>query len=270
MPSRSTHSNGDNTATSYLQQLLTASQNRDAAIERIASSVQHLATETSRKFDESERDTRKQFDHFATNIANQFQNVTNKFEAALATRDAKLETVSAEFLKSRQAPWAILIAFAMFILSFGGAIGWLAYNPINARTEKIEDAIEKMTDTQGMMREFLVTNFVTHKDLDARTERGREDRERTNRVIEQIQQNTFAKEVHQTRWTSFETQLSSMTLRMDTQVENLQREIDMIQKSLGDTYTARDALLDNRKRIEDLEARIRELATMRGTGGFGR
>lgn len=250
--------NGDG-MTALLQHYITNSANRDAAIERVASSVQSLATEFSRKLDENERDTRKQFDHFATNVASQFQNVVTKFETALAARDAKLESVSAEFLKSRQAPWTQLIALGMFLLAFGGSIGWMAYNPINDRTTKIEDALTKIADSQIMMRDWALANFVSQKDLDARTERGKEDRERTNRAIESIQANIFTRDVHVQHWNNIDASIAATNLRVDAIRQDLQRQLDTVQKSLGDTYTARDALLENKQRISEMERLIREM-----------
>lgn len=242
-----------------LQQLLDGSRHRDSAIERVAQSVQQLSSDFSRKLDAAEHDTRRQFETFGDKIAAQFQQTNARFDTALATRDAKLEAVSSEFLKSRQAPWAQLTALGMFLLAFGGSIGWLAYAPLTDRTTKIETAIDKIADNQNVMRDFVVANFVPQKELEARSERGAEDRARTTRAIEALQNSVFPREVHQTRWLGFENQFNALNLRLDASVANLQREIDVIQKGLGDTYTARDALLDNRKRIEDLEDRLREI-----------
>lgn len=264
------HTNGDG-MNQLLQQLLNASQNRDAAIERIANSVHNLSGEFNRKLDEVERDTRKQFESFATAIASQFRDITSKFEAAMSTRDSKLESVSGEFLKSRQAPWMQLIALGGLLITIGGAIGWMAYAPVLDRVDRVEVAFTKMVDAQLAMREFVSANFVTTKDLEFRSDRGKEDRERSNRAIEAIQNNTFPREVHQTRWAAFDNQFSAINVRLDTFNQNLQREIDVLQKGMGDTYTARDALLDNRKRIEDLETRIRELTgnnITRSSGGL--
>lgn len=233
--------NGGDEMNPALQQLLDASRHRDAAIERVATSVQQLSTDFNRKLDAAEHDTRRQFETFGDKIAAQFSQTNNRLDSSLAIRDAKLEQISSEFLKSRQAPWAQLMALGMLMLAFGGSIGWLAYAPISDRTNKIE------------------TSYVSQKELDTRADRGREDRERTNRQLEAIQNNVFPREVHQTRWLGFENQFNAINLRLDASVANLQREIDVIQKSLGDTYTARDALLDQRKRLEDLESRLREI-----------
>lgn len=243
-----------------LQNYLNKTADRDAVIERIANSVHSLSNEFSRKLDEAERDTRKQFDQFSTNVGNEFKNIVSKFESALVTRDAKLEAISAEFLKSRQAPWAILIAFSMFILTLGGSVGWLAYNPINARTSKIEDALIKIADSQLDLKDWSLDKFVTQKDLDARTERGKEDRERTNRAIENIQANIFTRDVHKQHWDNIDESIKATNERTDAARVDLQRQIDAIQRNLGDTYTTRDALLESKQRLSKLEDLVRQLA----------
>lgn len=240
--------NGGDDMNPFLQQLLDGSRNRDAAIERVATSLHSIQQDFNRKLDAAEHDTRRQFETFADKIAAQFATTNSRFDSALATRDAKLEAIGNEFLKSRQAPYAQLMALGMLMLAFGGSIGWLAYAPIADRTSKIE------------------TSYVSQKELDTRADRGREDRERTNRQLEAIQNNVFPREVHQTRWLGFENQFTALNARIDLTTQNLQREIDVIQKGLGDTYTARDALLDNRKRIEDLESRLREINDGKGRG----
>lgn len=182
--------NGDAGMNTYLQQLLTASQNRDAAIERIATSVSHLSGDFNRKLDEAERDTRKQFESFGASVTNQFRDVTSKFEAALATRDAKLEAVSSEFLKSRQAPWAQLMALGMLMLAFGGSIGWLAYSPVTERTQKneatMDKIIETIADNQLQITKFVAENFVSQREIEWRSTRNAEDRVRNDQVIERL------------------------------------------------------------------------------------
>jgi hypothetical protein len=44
---------------------------------------------------------------------------------------------------------------------------------------------------------------------------------------------------------------------MDVQVANLQRQIEALQRQQGDTYTARDALLDVKRQVEQLQNEIR-------------
>lgn len=250
--------NGD--LATLLQQQINSGAGRDAAIERIATSVQNLASEFSRKLDEAERDTRKQFDNFSTNVANQFQNVVNKFEAALATRDAKLETVSAEFLKSRQAPWTQLIALGMFLLAFGGSIGWMAYNPINDRTGKVEQAIDKLTDNMLLLRDWSGANFVTQKDLDARTERGKEDRDRVRAELIELRSNL--KEAV----TRDEVALRGQTV--DSRLLDIQRQLDEMKRAQGDIWGARDALSENKDRISELERLIREIISRQPQKAF--
>lgn len=264
MPSnKSLEGNGQDLSL-LLQNYLNKTADRDAVIERIANSVHSLSNEFSRKLDEAERDTRKQFDQFSTNVGSQFQSIVTKFETALATRDAKLEAISAEFLKSRQAPWAILIAFSMFILTLGGSVGWLAYNPINSRTSKIEDALVKLADSQLDMKDWSLDKFVTQKDLDARTDRGKEDRDRTNREIENIQANIFTRDVHKQHWDNINESIKATNDRTDAARMDLQRQIDAIQKNLGDTYTTRDALLESKQRLDKLEDLVRQLIADKG------
>jgi len=245
--------------------LLMASTSRDQLVERIGRDVSNLAESFSRKLDEAERDTRKQFEAFQQNVANQFQNITTKFEAAMLARDNKLEAFSTKILESKQTPWALMISVGGFILLFTAAIGGLAYSPILSRTTNLERAMEKLSDNQTAMREFVLGNFVTQKDLEARSMRGAEDRERTNRNIEKLQDNVFPKAVHEQRWARFDTEILAAGQRVDSQVANLQREIDALQRALGDTYTARDVIIQNQERISDLEKLIRDTLSRRGT-----
>lgn len=256
--------NGSDTY-ALVQHFITTSSSRDAAIERVSTAVQNLSQEFGRKLDDSERDTRKLFDTFQASVGNQFQDVVSKFENALATRDAKLESVSAEFLKSRQAPWSQLIALGMLLLGLGGSIGWMAYQPIIARTTKVESTLDKIADLQLAIKDYVSENFVNQKDLAARTDRAKEDRDRVNRLFENLQANVFPKEVHEQRWARFEADIHSLDLRTQTQIDAIRRELDALQHQLGDTFTARDALLENKDRIAKLEQLVRDLSSREGS-----
>lgn len=245
--------------------LLASTTHRDQAIDRIARSVENLALDFGRKLDDVERDTGKRLESFNANVASQFQSITTKFEAAMAARDAKFEAFSTKVLESGRAPWALLLTGISVAVLIMGAIGGLAYAPISQRTENIERAIDKIVDNQLTMREFMSSNFVTQKELEFRSQRGQEDRERTDRAIENIQANIFTRDVHKQHWDNIDTEIKSTNERVDLTRQEMQRQIDNIQKNLGDTYTARDALLDNKQRIQRLEDLVRQFTSNRVT-----
>lgn len=218
--------------------------------------LSNLSSEFSRKLDTAEADTRSQFRSFSSDIAGQFQTITNKFESAMADRDRKFEAFSTKVLEGRQAPWALLLTAISVAVLIMGAIGGLAYAPIAQRTSSMERSIEKVADLMIASRDV----YVTQKDLDARSQRGAEDRDRTNRAIENLQAQVFTRDVHVQHWNNIDAAIAAANARIDVARQDLQRQIDALQRSLGDQYTTRDALFDNKARLSKLEDLIRQLS----------
>jgi len=116
-------------------------------------------------------------------------------------------------------------------LTFCAMIGGLVYWPINASTIRLESAIATIAD-----------KMVTQKEMEWRTQRGSEDRARTEMSVKDIRESQVPR-----------LELDRVFESYNQQFRDQQRQIDEVKTAQGSVYGTRDILLDLRERIDRME-----------------
>ncbi|MCS0459552.1 hypothetical protein [Rhizobium favelukesii] len=119
-------------------------------------------------------------------------------------------------------------------LSFAAILGGLAYWPIQSATTDLKESLAVITE-----------KMVTQKEMEVRTQRGVEDRQRTDAAIADLRTSQVPRQELERVWQSD-----------DQQKAALQKQIDELKQAQANTYSARDLLLDMRERQDRLERQI--------------
>lgn len=118
-------------------------------------------------------------------------------------------------------------------LAFAGMLGGLAYMPIREATNDLKASVALLAD-----------RMVTRQEMDWRSARAAEDRDRTNAAITELR----SLSVGRSEWTE-------RNRARDQEVAELSRRIEEIRAALGSQYTTRDVLLELQEEIKDLRNR---------------
>lgn len=118
-------------------------------------------------------------------------------------------------------------------ITFCTVIGGLAYWPIQSSTADLKTAISGLSE-----------KIVTQKEMEWRTARGQEDRQRTEAAIKDIRDGLVPRAEHERVWQNY-----------TSKDEDLQRQLNEIKQAQGNVYGARDVILDLRERLDRVERR---------------
>lgn len=152
-------------------------------------------------------------------------------EQAIGGISQQIGSLASKIDARGQTNWGVLISIAGFSLAFAGAVGGLAYLPIRENQADLKLA---MIETNKAMTTFT-REFVTVRELDARSSRTRAEIDRLN--------------------TDLNAQEVAVRRAMELADANLQRQVDDQKKAFGDTFSLRDALLQMQRRIDFLEGK---------------
>jgi hypothetical protein len=78
-------------------------------------------------------------------------------------------------------------------------------------------------------------------------------------AVDRINAVIVPREEHSEKWHSFDIQHADLKARIQQGEDNLQRQITDLQRSEMDVYTARDALIDEKHHVDELEKEFHEL-----------
>jgi hypothetical protein len=116
-------------------------------------------------------------------------------------------------------------------LTFAAILGGLAYWPIQSATNDLKLSVSAIAD-----------KMVTQNEMDWRTARGSEDRQRTDVAIKELRQDQVPRGEHERVWTAY-----------DQRFIDQQRQIDEVKQQQGSVYGQRDVILDLRERLDRME-----------------
>ena len=119
-------------------------------------------------------------------------------------------------------------------LTFCTILGGLAYWPINAATTDLKAAVSTISQ-----------NMVSQAEMKWRTDRGLEDRARTDAAIKDLRDAQVPRQEMERVWQA-----------EDQQRMQIQKQIDELKASQANTYSARDLLLDLRERQDRMEKQL--------------
>lgn len=186
----------------------------------------------------------------ASEVRKTADNLRHDFGLAFDRLNSKIDAQSATMSERGRTNWLPIFSGAAVIITVLSLFGNQALKPVTEGQSKLEAGLSKLTDSMLLMKDYNATTFVTRTDLDARAERGREDRDRVTREIAEVRADVkgiVSRAEHQERWRA-----------IDNQFADLQRQVDEVKRQQGDVYTARDAILDLKQRLDRIdEARVR-------------
>lgn len=148
--------------------------------------------------------------------------------------EASIKQLSDALAAGRQTPWPVIwsavgVSFAIVV-----AIGGLVYAPITTGIERLETTIAVMSE-----------RMVTRQEMDWRQARSAEDRGRTDAAILDLRNSS----VTRNEW-------SERNRARDQEISDVSRRVDEIRQEVGAVYGTRDVIVDLKKEIDTLRARV--------------
>lgn len=144
---------------------------------------------------------------------------------------SQIRTLSDDVRGGSKTQWPIIIGFSSVTITVLGGLGFLALQPIKDNSGRLEAAIVRMAESS-----------VSQKEMDWRTARGQEDRQRTEVAIKDLRQDQVPRGEHERVWSSY-----------DQRFIDQQRQIDEVKQAQGSVYGQRDIILDLRERLDRIE-----------------
>lgn len=148
-------------------------------------------------------------------------------EQGILSINNALSSLSVKLDERSQTSWPTLASFATVIVVVMGGLGALAKSPIDASLARIELSLPSFS-TRG---EVLIATTRIDRDI-LRLEKKVDD----NHAI------TVPRGEHVEKWRSY-----------DLQHAVLQHELDEFRKELGAAYSFRDAFIDLKRNVDDLQ-----------------
>lgn len=131
------------------------------------------------------------------------------------------------------------------ILAAAVAIGGLAYWPVREATADLKVNLQRQSE-----------QMVTRTEMEWRTARSAEDRQRTELSLRLLQDDLVPRGEHTRVWQNY-----------DQRFVEVQRQLDELKQQAGSVYSARDVILDLRERLDRLE-RLRQSQSPSATPAY--
>lgn len=166
-----------------------------------------------------------------TDLEAEMRSGFKQIESSMAAMSSEMRSSVAALstnLSERNKPQWQAIGVA---ITFCTILGGLAYWPINAATTRLESAVATIAD-----------KMVTQKEMEWRTARGAEDRNRMEASVKEVRDAQVPREELDRVWASY-----------DQRFQDHQRQIDEVKQQQGSVYGARDVILDMRERLDRIE-----------------
>lgn len=162
-----------------------------------------------------------------TEMRSGFKQIESSMSSMSTEMRSAVSALSSNIAERNKPQWqAIAVA-----LSFCTIVGGLVYWPIKDDTSGVKASILLITE-----------RMVTQKELEWRTARGVEDRQRTEASVKDIRESLVPRAEHERVWQNY-----------TNKDEDLQRQVDELKQAQGSVYGARDVILDLRERLDRVE-----------------
>jgi hypothetical protein len=144
--------------------------------------------------------------------------------------ESLVNSLATELRGSSKTQWPVIwsaigVSFAILL-----AVGSQALSPIRENVSDVKDALSVVVD-----------KMVTQAEMKWRTDRGQEDRKRTDDAIVDLRQNAVARAEWMERNRAY-----------DQQATDFNRRLDELRQDFGAVYGTRDVIQDMKREIEDL------------------
>lgn len=156
--------------------------------------------------------------------------------------NANISALANDFRATGKTQWPIIIGFCTVSITILGGLGYLALQPIKDNLTQIREDAKSLSSSTATGLATIVDKMVTQKELEWRTARGAEDRQRTEASIKELREEQVPRK-----------ELDRVFNSYDQQRADIQRQLDEVKQAQGSVYGARDILLDLRERIDRIE-----------------
>lgn len=148
--------------------------------------------------------------------------------------EGAVNALSTELRGTSKTQWPVIwsaigVSFAILL-----AVGSQALSPIRENVADVKDAMTGIVD-----------KMVTQQELKWRTDRGQEDRTRTDAAITDLRANT----VSRNEW-------MERNRGRDQELLEVNRRVDELRQEVGAVYGTRDVIQDMKKEIDNLRQRL--------------
>ena len=156
--------------------------------------------------------------------------------------NAAIGTLSNELRSNSRTQWpAIWAALSVGVAILTG-LGFMALQPIKDSIVQIRDDAKVQVSASAQAIGTVVDKMVTQKEMEWRTARGAEDRQRMEGSVKDVRDAQVPREELDRVWASY-----------DQRFTDQQRQLDDLKTAQGSVYGARDVILDMRERLDRVE-----------------
>lgn len=173
------------------------------------------------------------------NLGRQFTALETSTSAGFMAVTNRLDKLSQDINSGQKTPWPTIWAAMGVGVVILGSLGTVIYAPISSGLADAKASISDLRKDTAQSLTNLVAGTVSRQEMDWRTDRGAEDRKRTESALAV----TVPRPEYDERWRG-----------ADQRFVDLQRQMDEQKRAFGDSYSLRDALLEMRAKIDRLEA----------------
>lgn len=162
--------------------------------------------------------------------------------------NSNLAALSNELRSSGKTQWPVIwsaIGVGVVILS---GLGFMALQPIKDNTGRLEEAVIRVSENTQSAFAKVNETMVTQKEMEWRTQRGAEDRKRSDDALADLRTLT----VTRNEW-------SERNHARDGEIAELGRRIDELRQEVGSVYGTRDVIVDLKREISALRQRVFEV-----------
>jgi len=170
-----------------------------------------------------------------------------EMKTAIGTLTSKMDerfSALTTSLAERNRPQYQALAFALSVVI---AVGALAYWPIRENAADMKGDIAMLAAETRRSFDLVGERFVTQKEMEWRTARGAEDRARQEAGLADLRANSVTRAEYGER-----------NRARDQEVADLNRRFDELRADVGAVYGTRDVIVDMKKEIDNLRARLND------------
>lgn len=191
-----------------------------------------------------------------TNLGRRQTDFESEVRAGFSQINTSIKLLSDELRGSSKTQWPVIwsaigVSFAILL-----AVGSQALAPIRDAQQDLKQSMLALATATNHSIELMAEKAVTREELDWRSERGQEDRARTETAIADLRATTVARNEWMERNASRDHEIVSIHEAEARDVANVQRQIDLLRTDFM-SFTA--SLGNGRDTFQDMKAEIRRL-----------
>lgn len=179
-------------------------------------------------------DPMAQYARLSERVENQGKDIVDlrsNMNTGFQSVNASITGLSNELRNNSKTQWPVIWSAAGVCTAALVAAGTFVYGTIGNRQDRVEASLVTAVD-----------RMVTQKEMEWRTARGAEDRQKTEVAIRDIRDNLVPRAEHERVWQNY-----------TNKDADLQRQIDEVKQAQGSVYGQRDVILDLRERLDRVE-----------------